>query len=455
MSALKPAPSPVAGRSRDSSSEGMGEVDLSAGAVRGACRYYSGPRSRSQTDVRSFPRGRGFSGWEGPVTLLALLAGLAWGGCSTSLTQDYNCNTIDGSLEAPVDLTDPLCAGNRDEDGVSYPSGDYYFDIFSWGCRFPVRDFDEDGDGFSYGVLTYDSGDGFPDITASLTCDNCPAQYNPQQEDVDCDAAGDLCDNCLTDFNPDQKDVDLDGIGDVCDICPAVYDPGQEDSDGDGFGDACDNCPDLRNSQADADLDRVGDACDNCLFRANPSQDDRDGDSFGDACDTCLYLPNPEQEDSDGDGFGDACDNCPEQLNLSQEDSDGDGFGDACDPCPRLADQDLADRDGDGVGDRCDLCPDDVDPGQLDGDGDGLGDACDTCPDDPLRLDTDGDGIWDPCDNCPLEANEGQEDEDDDGVGDACAGQTGLRGGGCRGGSSASLLLFGALGLIRRRGRSA
>jgi hypothetical protein len=38
-------------------------------------------------------------------------------------------------------------------------------------------------------------------------------------------------------------DLDGDGIGDLVDNCPAVFNPGQEDGDGDGLGDACDLPP--------------------------------------------------------------------------------------------------------------------------------------------------------------------------------------------------------------------
>jgi hypothetical protein len=50
--------------------------------------------------------------------------------------------------------------------------------------------------------------------------DNCPAKYNPLQEDADADLVGDSCDNCIYVANFDQADSDGDGIGDECDyIC--------------------------------------------------------------------------------------------------------------------------------------------------------------------------------------------------------------------------------------------
>ncbi len=57
--------------------------------------------------------------------------------------------------------------------------------------------------------------DGFPD-----NFDNCPENFNPNQEDADMDGVGDICDNCVNVANPDQAipvywlDLDGDGYGD-------------------------------------------------------------------------------------------------------------------------------------------------------------------------------------------------------------------------------------------------
>jgi len=56
----------------------------------------------------------------------------------------------------------------------------------------------------------------------------------------DADDVCDIEDNCPGEFNPDQEDSDADGVGDICDNCPERENAGQQDEDGDGRGDACD-----------------------------------------------------------------------------------------------------------------------------------------------------------------------------------------------------------------------
>jgi CSLREA domain-containing protein len=186
---------------------------------------------------------------------------------------------------------------------------------------------------------------------------------DPDDPDLDLVAAGD---NCPADFNPRQEDVDSDGIGDACDNARMVPNTDQVDIDGDGIGNVADNCRDLSNAtQVDTDADAVGDRCDICPVTADGDQADGDGDGIGDACDA---DPNDGPlGDLDVDGVRNAADSCPAVPNADQADRDGDGIGDACDP----------DNDNDGVADAADNCPLTPNPTQADSDGDGIGDACD------------------------------------------------------------------------------
>ncbi|HMP97404.1 MAG TPA: thrombospondin type 3 repeat-containing protein [Kiritimatiellia bacterium] len=63
--------------------------------------------------------------------------------------------------------------------------------------------------------------------------------------DSDADGIPNIIDNCPFDFNPDQQDTNGDGIGDVCDPCGDIpFDPNDAgDLDGDGIPDYCD--PDI------------------------------------------------------------------------------------------------------------------------------------------------------------------------------------------------------------------
>ena len=225
-----------------------------------------------------------------------------------------------------------------------------------------------------------EDNDGIADLT-----DNCPAMYNPLQEDIDGDGIGNECDtdadndnidnatdNCLSTPNTDQADYDTDGIGDVCDLF------------------------------SDFDDDTLEDSADNCPLVANPDQADIDGDGAGDVCDT-------ENDDRDADGYVNADDNCPDMPNADQADIDGDGKGDACD--------NFSDNDGDLIENALDNCPQDDNNNQEDTDLDGIGNVCDSTPRGP---DEDNDSVPDMDDNCPADANVAQIDSDGDGQGDAC-----------------------------------
>jgi hypothetical protein len=163
-------------------------------------------------------------------------------------------------------------------------------DPFSWSFSIPSVEEALDND-----VIDSDN-DGVPN-----SIDIFMLVYDPGQEDMDGDGAGDACDD----------DIDGDGVLNLVDNCPTVDNSGQADSDGDGKGDVCDG---------DLDGDAVNNTEDNCSENANPEQGDMDMDGTGDACDM----------DKDGDGVTNDVDNCPAVANPGQTDADGDGIGDVC-----------------------------------------------------------------------------------------------------------------------------
>ncbi|MDJ0759504.1 MAG: thrombospondin type 3 repeat-containing protein, partial [Woeseiaceae bacterium] len=162
---------------------------------------------------------------------------------------------------------DVLVGANRFEQGSTPDEGAVYlFDGGTLPLPEPQPDYHDGGrDMLGYFVLgTGDiDGDGRNDFVAGAPDIDINGYFGDggfvryyyggggeSQADSDNDGVADSLDNCPADANTNQSDIDGDGLGDVCD----------DDIDGDGFPNGVDNCPLFASSnQDDFDNDGQGD----------------------------------------------------------------------------------------------------------------------------------------------------------------------------------------------------
>ena len=145
------------------------------------------------------------------------------------------------------------------------------------------------GSGFRIGIDRDDDG-------VLNNDDNCPADFNPGQEDDDSNGVGNVC---------EPLDSDNDTVLDIIDNCPFDANTNQLDTDNDGAGDVCDS---------DDDNDGLSDVFE-ISIGTNPLLTDTDGDTLSDFYEVnfdgnaAAYTPgadlNPLAVDTDGDNFND------------------------------------------------------------------------------------------------------------------------------------------------------
>jgi len=262
------------------------------------------------------------------------------------------------------------------------------------------------GGGFSY--IRTQQGDTFGDV-----CDNCILIVNQDQSDIDNDLVGDVCDD----------DIDNDTLANEFDNCPAVYNPGQEDreiggpvisqwaskatgsssygdeSEEEGYGPGCTECWGYIDALGEPNTE----TCEDLNTAWSPSGDneydwiklDYEKSVYATGVDIHeTYQPNGsfvtkvELTDTLGNNHtvweNEDATECPGWLNITFERTDypvkgvkitvhSDYFYTEIDAVQLIG------LEGDGTGDACDNCPSIYNPGQEDSDKDNVGDVCDNC----------------------------------------------------------------------------
>lgn len=252
--------------------------------------------------------------------------GLVWFTYSSDSNTVFFGGVTTPSLQARLGFVDT----NKNNFVVVLPQLPNERDIGGVAADVATRDvwFDEYSDN-KIGRLQPATGDG-DGIADAL--DNCPAVYNPGQENrdgsvnlsaygksfndatwINSDTMGDACD----------ADDDNDGIPDSVETagapCPSATgptDPLKGDTDGDGVLDGAECAlgtnPNDANSKpaapaagTDPDHDGLSTAFENTIG-TNPQVRDSDGDGLSDGVEYKYYNSNPLSADSDGDGLPDA-----------------------------------------------------------------------------------------------------------------------------------------------------
>jgi len=232
------------------------------------------------------------------------------------------------------------------------------------------------------------------------------------EEDLDADGALDA-----DETDPADDDSDDDGSDDGTDNCPLEYNPDQDDLDGDGFGDDCDDDVDGDGYEADED-------CDDLDAAVSPGATESWYDGVDQDCDGASDY------DADGDGYdsdahgGDDCDDTGPDTYPGATDHWYDGVDADC-----AGDSDF-DMDGDGFdsasygGSDCDDADANTFPGAYDDPYDGVVNDCDATD----EYDADGDGYRSDeyggadCDDANSDVNPGVAEEWYNGVDEDCDG---------------------------------